>query len=117
LYTKSYLHYGLVEANRRVSAAIISKELLRVDSVSTINNPCYFKGMDYQPDFATALFQIPLAVVMRGTGDFDKCAALVRQLFGSSTTTCWVRDCTFDGVYQPRIDNTRFVAVSNFATV
>ncbi|KAF4732923.1 hypothetical protein FOZ63_031644, partial [Perkinsus olseni] len=117
LYTKSYLHYGLVEANRRVSAAIISKELLRVDSVSTINNPCYFKGMDYQPDFATALFQIPLAVVMRGTGDFDKCAALVRQLFGSSSTACWVRDCTFDGVYQPRIDNTRFVAVSNFATV
>lgn len=100
--------------------------------MSTINNPCYFKGMDYQPDFATALFQIPLAVVMRGTGDFgthcfsseiinrvdsDKCASLVRQLFGSSNTLCWVRDCTFDGVYQPRIDNTRFVAVSNFATV
>ncbi|EER15043.1 Ectonucleoside triphosphate diphosphohydrolase, putative [Perkinsus marinus ATCC 50983] len=84
LYTKSYLHYGLVEANRRVSAAIISKELLRVDSVSTINNPCYFKGMDYQPDFATALFQIPLAVAdslgLHATGSLEEWHQATRRV-------------------------------------
>ena len=113
LYSKSYLHYGIVEANRRVASAIITENILKVDSVSVIEHPCYYKGLLFSPDFATPQYKIPIMVNMTGTGNFVQCYQQLMQLFRKDDVQCWVRDCTFDGVYQPRLDTRPFVGIGN----
>lgn len=113
LYAKSYLHYGIVEANRRLASTIITENVLKVDSVSEIDNPCYYQGMAFSPDFATRGYKIPISVTMTGRGDFNKCVEELKNLFNKDSVQCWVRDCTFDGVYQPRLDRRPFVGIGN----
>jgi apyrase len=113
LYAKSYLHYGIVEANRRLASNIITENILKVDSVSEIHNPCYYQGLEFSPDFATRKYKIPIAVTMTGTGDFSRCSDELKNLFNKANVECWVRDCTFDGVYQPRLDSRPFVGIGN----
>ena len=116
LYAKSYLHFGGVEANRRLDALIISNALLQVESLSEVDNPCFIKGLNYTPDFSTDMFKIPINVWMRGSGDFVACREVVQQLMDKHVN-CWEKDCTFDGVYQPRLQNRKFVAISTFSKV
>ena len=117
LYSKSYLHYGIVEANRRLASSIITENILKVDSVSVIENACYYMGMNFSPDFATRKYQIPISVSMTGTGDFARCVDELKKLFSKEGTQCWVRDCTFDGVYQPRLDRRPFIGVGNIGKI
>ena len=117
LYAKSYLHYGIVEANRRLASNIITENILKVDSVSIIENPCYYQGMNFTPDFATRKYQIPIAVTMSGTGDFGHCVDELKKLFNKEGVQCWVRDCTFDGVYQPRLDRRPFIGIGNIGKI
>jgi apyrase len=117
LYAKSYLHYGMVEANRRLASHIITENILKVDSVSQIDNPCFYQGMTFSPDFATKKFKIPIAVQMFGSGDFSECTNELEKLFNKDGVTCWVRDCTFDGVYQPRLDRRPFVGIGNIGKI
>ena len=117
LYAKSYLHYGMVEANRRLASNIITENILKVDSVSEINNPCFYQGMNFSPDFATKAYKIPISVQMTGTGDFAKCIQELEKLFDKQSITCFVRDCTFDGVYQPRLDQRPFIGIGNVGKV
>ena len=116
LYAKSYLHYGLVEANRRVDALIISNALLTVESIREIDNPCFNAGMNYTPDFAGDRYVIPIHTVMLGSGSFADCQQLLEQLM-SKRAPCWVRECTFDGVYQPRLDDRKFIGISTFSRI
>ncbi len=117
LYAKSYLHYGIVEANRRLASNIITENILKVDSVAEIRNPCYYQGMDFVPDFATSKYKIPISVQMRGTGNFTECIAELEKLFEKNGVNCFVRDCTFDGVYQPRLDRRPFIGIGNVGKV
>lgn len=117
LYAKSYLHYGIVEANRRLAANIITENILKVDSVDVIVNPCFYTGMEVTPDFATDKYKIPISVRMTGSGDFTKCVDELKRLFDKDDVQCWVRDCTFDGVYQPRLDNRPFIGAGNVGKV
>ena len=117
LYAKSYLHYGIVEANRRLTANIITENILKVDSVDVISNPCFYSGMEVTPDFATDKYKIPISVKMTGSGDFTKCVDELKQLFEKDHVQCWVRDCTFDGVYQPRLDNRPFIGAGNVGKI
>ena len=117
LYAKSYLHYGMVEANRRLASNIITENIIKVDSVSQIDNPCFYQGMEFSPDFATKKYKIPIAVQMTGTGNFNKCTEELRNLFQKESVTCFVRDCTFDGVYQPRLDRRPFIGIGNIGKI
>jgi apyrase len=117
LYAKSYLHYGMVEANRRLASHIITENILKVDSVSEIVNPCFYQGMTFSPDFATKKYKIPIAVQMTGVGDFLKCTEELKKLFDKQSVTCFVRDCTFDGVYQPRLDRRPFIGIGNIGKI
>jgi apyrase len=110
LYSKSYLHYGIVEGNRRHTSKIITDSILKIESVSKIENPCYYANYEFKPQFVNSF---PIDVNMTGTGDFDRCAAELRDLFKKESVQCWVRDCTFDGVYQPRLGERPFVGISN----
>ena len=114
LYAKSYLHYGLVEAARRLDSLVITNALLTVESLAEIDNPCYYSDMEYRPDFSS--MRIPVNATMIGTGDFEECRMLVKQLMNKQQP-CWVKDCSFDGVYQPRLKGRRFVAISAFAKI
>ena len=117
LYAKSYLHYGIVEANRRLAANIITENILKVDSVDVIANPCFYSGMEFSPDFATDKYKIPISVKMTGSGEFSKCVDELKRLFDKDGVQCWVRDCTFDGVYQPRLDNRHFIGAGNVGKI
>ena len=117
LYAKSYLHYGIVEANRRLAANIITENILKVDSVDVISNPCFYSGMEFSPDFATDKYKIPISVKMTGSGEFLKCVEELKRLFDKDGVQCWVRDCTFDGVYQPRLDNRHFIGAGNVGKI
>jgi hypothetical protein len=90
----------------------------------------FFTGAKYSPKFSSGEHSVPVNVEMTGTGDFIRCRKnvnckslsllllflffQVRKLF-DKRTQCWVKDCTFDGVYQPKAENVTFVASSNFA--
>ena len=117
LYAKSYLHYGIVEANRRLAANIITENILKVDSVRAIENPCFYSGMEFTPDFATDEYKIPISVKMTGSGDFSECVRALKRLFDKDDIQCWVRDCTFDGVYQPRLDSRPFIGAGNVGKI
>jgi apyrase len=116
LYAKSYLHYGLIEANRRLNGIIISDALSQVESLSIISNPCFFKGMKYEPDFSRNKFVFPMHVNMTGSGNFRDCRSIVLRLF-EKNINCFVKDCTFDGIYQPRTENRKFLCLSTFARI
>lgn len=116
-YSKSYLHYGLVEANRRLSSNIIAENLLKIESIDMIENPCYYKGHRFTPDDFEST-HVPLTVEMMGTGNFTKCMHEISNLFNKGVgIQCWVRDCTFDGVYQPRLDARPFIGIGNIGKV
>ena len=117
LYSKSYLHYGIVEANRRLASNIITENILKVDSVGVIENPCYYKGMEFSPDFATSEYKFPITVDMVGSGNFPHCLSELGALFSKTAVQCWVRDCTFDGVYQPRLDSRPFMGIGNIGKI
>jgi len=106
-----------VEANRRLVANIITENILKVDSVAVITNPCYYSGLEFVPDFATEQYKIPISVKMTGSGDFTQCVDELERLFDKESVQCWVRDCTFDGVYQPRLDRRPFVGAGNVGKV
>jgi hypothetical protein len=90
---------------------------MKVDSVAIITNPCYYSGLEWVPDFATEQYKIPISVKMTGTGDFIQCVEELKRLFDKTNVQCWVRDCTFDGVYQPRLDNRPFIGAGNVGKV
>jgi hypothetical protein len=99
------------EANRRVSSSIIQKALLELESHDRIEHPCYYKSYTFTPDFPASF---PMAVNLTGSGNFEECQFWVRGLLNQNSP-CWVANCTFDGVYQPRLNDRPFVAYSNFA--
>jgi Golgi nucleoside diphosphatase len=72
--------------------------------------------MDYTPDFAGDRYVIPIHTLMRGSGSFEECQDLVQQLL-NKRASCWVRECTFDGVYQPRLNNREFIGISTFSRI
>jgi hypothetical protein len=93
------------------------ENIMKVDSVEIITNPCYYSGLEWIPDFATEQYRIPITVRMTGTGDFTQCVEELKRLFDKNSVQCWVRDCTFDGVYQPRLDRRPFIGAGNVGKV
>jgi len=90
------------------------------------DHPCYPKGHRFKwvqatlhdPDYHIHSSEGPDAhnatdVRFTGTGDFNKCLLLTKQLFYSAP--CFVGSCSFNGVYTPRILDTTFVAFGAYA--
>ncbi|XP_043823241.1 ectonucleoside triphosphate diphosphohydrolase 3 isoform X1 [Dromiciops gliroides] len=120
LYTHSFQCYGRDEAEKRFLARLFQNSADKNNLV----NPCYprnymttltmdhifgsvcteeFRPTDYDPGYTIAL---------EGTGDPTVCREKVYSLFDFQV--CHDReDCSFDGVYQPKIKGT-FVAFSGF---
>jgi len=117
VYTKSFLHFGYREAAHRTADTIISDALLRVQSVSTLYHPCFPLGFSYHPKFSyNNLRTFPVQVNMSGSADFEECTSLMKRIFRKEVP-CLIGSCSFYGVYQPHLYDSRFVAFSHFAKV
>ncbi|CAJ1349262.1 unnamed protein product [Effrenium voratum] len=53
---------------------------------------------------------------MKGTSDFEGCEALVKRIFDKNAP-CLIEQCSFYGVYQPRVLDVKFLAFSHFADI
>lgn len=98
LYTHSYLYYGVDQAN-------LVFHSYHIDN-STMVSPCYPEG-----------YTDPLTGIV-GSGEFHECLVQVADLFDTNYD-CYHGDgsierCSFNGVYQPPLEKTRFILMSAF---
>merc|ERR1712130_310908 len=108
LYTHSFLQYGTNAIEQRI--AQLSYELF--NSV----NPCLNTGVSVNYTIQTVDGQ-SMDVTQVGNSNVDPfaCRTLMRKLLSKNETTCYVQDCSFNGVYLAQIpDNMTFVAFSAF---
>ncbi|XP_009574012.1 PREDICTED: ectonucleoside triphosphate diphosphohydrolase 8 [Fulmarus glacialis] len=120
IYTHSYLCYGQNEMLKR-----LAKELIVESSSSTrVDHPCYPK--DYNETVLLSSFRTSPCtnrsdprltlgdrnVTLEGRGNASGCLAAIKKLFNFSACG-QSQDCTFDGVYQPRVSG-QFIAFSAF---
>ena len=71
-----------------------------------IEHPCYPKGHTFE--FSDRHFE--------GHPKLKECLKLTKLLFPEKAE-CLIPDCTFNGIYQPRLLQTPFVAISGLAKV
>jgi hypothetical protein len=89
----------------------------KVQSVSQLDHPCFAKNYIYEPRFAySSTVSFPIQVQMQGSSNFHECMHLVKHIF-EKNTACLATKCSFFGVYQPRLYNSKFLAFAHFAKV
>lgn len=121
LYTHSYLCYGKREAERRYLAKLVED----FNFGAEVDNPCGPKG--HRRNVTSSYLWAPPCVrgqhsnrtsfTLKGTGDYTLCAKKVDELFNFSSCRS-NKSCTFDGVYQPPIqDGVTFFAFSGYYAV
>ncbi|CAE7679765.1 GDA1 [Symbiodinium pilosum] len=117
VYSFSFLHFGVREAAHSTASRVISDALLAVQSETEVYHPCFAKGYIYTPKFSynTARFHA-IKVQMQGTSDFLQCEKLMKRIFNKDAP-CLVAQCSFYGVYQPRLYTERFLAFAHFALI
>lgn len=89
LYTHSFLQYGLQAAEKLY-------QKLAIDHIEDAGNPCYPKSFRHS-----------------SIGDFKRCTSLLTAVVDKSVK-CVASSCSFNGVFQPRIQNENFLAIENF---
>ncbi|PFH37604.1 GDA1/CD39 (nucleoside phosphatase) family protein [Besnoitia besnoiti] len=58
-----------------------------------------------------------VAFVIRfvGSGDFETCRNIAYKLFHNSL--CFINSCSFNGVYQPRLEDSKFIAFGQYSKI
>ncbi|KAL3864539.1 hypothetical protein ACJMK2_006213 [Sinanodonta woodiana] len=125
VYTHSYLCYGINQAELKYQANLILDQGL---NSTTIYSPCMPQGFNKSYKYSE-IFEAPCIVnssqhpanrsinsnhsyVFIGTGENKTCITAVQQLFNFSAA-CNHTDCSFNGVYQPKVYGD-FYAFSSF---
>lgn len=126
LYTHSYLGFGVNQALWRLSWNLVRRKVVRGVQVG---NPCQPKG--YQSVIMEPLEEGVLEIHrhtfnMVGTGDYERCYELAKELIPKNDVPCMAAvgteeavnadSCSFLGVYQPKLSG-KFYAFSAFAYV
>jgi len=106
LYSKSYESYGHKRALERMSENLLEYHKYRHHKKKTIKHPCYPRGHTFE------LF----GRHFEGDPSFKNCLKLSKTLFPEQAE-CLIPDCTFNGIYQPRLLQTPFIAISGLAKV
>ncbi|XP_018584302.2 ectonucleoside triphosphate diphosphohydrolase 8 isoform X1 [Scleropages formosus] len=120
VYTHSYLCYGKEQAMKRLQA-----ELRQANFSQRINHPCYHMGFELTVTLGDlyaspcirkpAQFDPAANVTFFGSGDPQRCLALVRKIF--NFTECrFPPNCAFNGVYQPAVNGYFFAFSAYFYT-
>lgn len=146
LYAHSFLHYGIVEAQRRLEARLADGHSSAERLQAGIYNPCLPGGStqelrtnihfnittqletyQYTQDYASGNGYYP-AMFRNGnaTGNFEECMALTHSLLNRQQNS-WCEfshngECSFAGVYQPNLPTQAegvgsFLAFSNYRHV
>ncbi|KAK3597785.1 hypothetical protein CHS0354_006145 [Potamilus streckersoni] len=125
VYTHSYLCYGINQAGLKYQANLIQAQGLNSTS---IKSPCMPKGFNKTYKYSE-IFEAPCIVnssqhladtsidsnhsyVFVGTGENETCTKAIQQLFNFNAT-CNHSNCSFNGVYQPKVYG-QFYAFSSF---
>ncbi|CAE7472565.1 APY3 [Symbiodinium natans] len=117
LYSFSFLHFGVREAAHSTAGKVISDALEMVQSETEVYHPCFAKGYIYTPRFSYSTARFPaIKVKMQGTGNFPQCEKLIMRIFNKDAP-CLVTQCSFYGVYQPRLYEAKFLAFAHFADI
>ncbi|XP_032240692.2 ectonucleoside triphosphate diphosphohydrolase 8 [Nematostella vectensis] len=119
LYTHSYLCYGNKEAERRYMFSLLKNSSM----AAIVDNPCAPEGL-VENRTVQYLLQPPCVdshipssnqtfYTFRGTGNVTECSSKVARMFNFSS--CFgSTNCSFDGVFQPSTEDTKFVAFSSY---
>lgn len=89
LYTHSFLQYGLQAAEKLY-------QRLAISDIEENGNPCYPRSFRHS-----------------STGNFEQCTDLLNRVVDKSIK-CSTNSCSFNGVYQPQIEDEQFLAIENF---
>ncbi|CAK9073766.1 unnamed protein product [Durusdinium trenchii] len=121
LYSHSFTGYGSVVAFQRATRVLLESHRKR-KTEEEVKHPCMPTGLTWNvnhDEFGVSINKTdperekgPLKLV--GTGDFDGCYALTAPLFDKETP-CFLPPCSMMGVYQPRLNGTRFVLFGEYA--
>jgi len=106
IYGYSHLPYGHNEARKLVENLLAAN----ASGDSPVGNPCLLTGYN-----ATVNTTASGAVDFYGTGDAVACADLVKQILPKDS--CSFSSCSFNGVYQPEVGNSPFMALDNLARI
>lgn len=120
VYTHSFLCYGINEITRKYEALLVKQQNFSLN----VSNPCGPLGSVIEEPY-TDVFEAPCTkgsstppvsknqtFTFHGTGNTTQCALLVHQLF-QFNQPCPYTNCSFNGVYQPRLHG-EYYAFSNF---
>ena len=110
LYAHSYMNYGQDAATSRRYALIVSDHSNGLDAPPTAStrlpDPCLHRG--YNVSVSTSSLY-----TFYGVGDWSACARYAQRLVHNDYE-CTLPPCGAMGVYQPPINNVRFIAGSGF---
>jgi Golgi nucleoside diphosphatase len=135
VYAHSFLYFGVVEATNRFYASLASDKSPAERLADGIHNPCFPRGVSME--VSTEVYtdtskqetwdtsgkgEYQLLLKNNGKeGDFEACMAMTEELLHKDENG-WCDfahrgDCSFNGVYQPALPDTEFLAFSNFYDV
>ncbi|CAK9097522.1 Golgi apyrase (ATP-diphosphatase) (ATP-diphosphohydrolase) (Adenosine diphosphatase) (ADPase) (Golgi nucleoside diphosphatase) [Durusdinium trenchii] len=110
LYSHSFTGYGSVVAFQRATRVLLESHRKR-KTEEEVKHPCMPTGLTWNVNHDE--FGVSRQTLV-GTGDFDGCYALTAPLFDKETP-CFLPPCSMMGVYQPRLNGTRFVLFGEYA--
>eukprot|EP00928_Gymnodinium_smaydae_P067065 TRINITY_DN49_c0_g2_i1.p1 TRINITY_DN49_c0_g2~~TRINITY_DN49_c0_g2_i1.p1 ORF type:complete len:531 (+),score=92.19 TRINITY_DN49_c0_g2_i1:40-1632(+) len=113
LYSHSYLRFGVTAAFQVATKTLMPG--LNAAAVQEFEHPCLPPGVTWHvnPDeFGVSLVSPNVSrtagpLVMRGAGSYHGCRALAKKLMPK--TVCFQPPCSFAGVYQPLLNDSKFV--------
>jgi len=123
LYSHSYLCYGFNEARRQLLAHLVEDS----NMTDSVLNPCYNRGYNATKTAeevwlapcskkpTSDMFPLNSNVTYKfvGTGQPGKCERETQKLFNKTYCPYPYKNCTFNGVYQPKLVG-KFLAYSGF---
>lgn len=112
--SKSSLAASVVEPIQEFSTSVYDAEELEQALPTPGLQPQGFSPLDAPLPLNIAP-KVRFVIQFTGTSDTKTCRQLARSLFYEGP--CFVHSCSFNGVYQPRLEDSRFIAFGQFAKV
>lgn len=122
LYTHSFPRFGFVDAFQRMTTLLQAGQAGQAADAKVLDHPCLPRGLSWQVTpgqygvSTNARWEKrdegPLE--LRGTGNFEQCFSWAEKLIDKETE-CFEPPCSMLGVYQPRLNRSRFVLMAHHA--
>jgi len=122
LYSHSYPKFGNDDAWQRATQHLLGAVGRNSSQGGTeVEHPCLPPGLTWHVDpgeFGMSIFSEHRhrsngTVALKGTGDFHRCQAVAEHLINAEAP-CYQPPCSLLGVYQPELNNTRFVLFGEY---